>query len=265
VNTSQRSRGRQLRLFPSKLGGLRIWHHPLPDREYTIGVDVAEGKVRDGTLAKMRTIEDLRSARDYSAAMVIDDTTGALHASYHANIFPNEVATAVYALALYYNDAHLAIEVSGPGRGVQDLVTNEWGYRNCMIPRHREYVAPDFSATPEYGFKTSSVTRPMLITLAHEYLADPSCYIPDMALVDEYSKVEYDDTGKARGRGKNKDDRVFAHMIALFARREKLIQGNPFEDTSQSRLPMQDQFTWEAVNRRVSQHERERRNWCDDF
>jgi hypothetical protein len=29
--------------------------------------------------------------------------------------------------------------------------------------------------------------------------------------------------------------------------------------------PALDQFTWEAVNRRVSQQERERRNWCDDF
>lgn len=241
----------RLQFIPSSYGPLKVWVPPQPGREYVIGVDTAEGKVRDRATTG-RHIDTALSARDYSCAMVIDKLNASLCASWHGNLDTHKYSIVVFNLAQWYNQALLAIEVTGPGRAVQDNVS-AWEYGNSWTVRKPQFADPSPGENVEFGWKTNAVTRPLIIRSIHEILGvDPD--IPDLELLQEMKTMERDDQGKERGIGKHKDDRVFAYGIALRVRAEDLEMNAPeAKDERYKNLPSGDRYVWKQMDEEMEQ------------
>lgn len=247
--------GKEIRVIPSQVGRVRIWEDPQPGRSYTMGLDVAEGKVRDR--ASITKLDQMRAERDFSAGYVLDDVTGDIVVAYHGNVNPHQLAEDILPIALWFNQALLAIEVSGGfGRGTQSALQS-WGYRNFYVPIRRELLRPDFGEEPQPGFLTSGKTRPVMIQLMHQALAETTVGFRDLDLLKELATMEVDDAGKLRGVGRNKDDRAMAYMIAMYVRSEKLVtEAVGKKDDPLAHLPMNDRRVWESVARLVQDRQK---------
>lgn len=257
-----------LRFESSSYGPLRRWMPPQHDRQYVMGVDVAEGKMRDQFIATRQIAAQLRDSRDFSSAHVLDIDTNLIVAAYHGQPDTHQFAIAVYNLGLHYNSATIAVELNGPGVAINDALVN-WGYPNLYVKPlapHQQRPRQDLS-TPqirrEIGWRTNTETRPKLINTIHSYLAD-QLPTKDAELLDEMRTMEFDKTGKPRGVGVNKDDRVFSFGVALCVREFLLESGEVSEEASRYKsMSPDDRGVWEHVHALVG--EREQNQITEDF
>lgn len=210
----------QVILLEDRAGGFRVWDHPMEGSAYVIGVDLSEGKVRDlGAMKRKPGLSFRRDRPDYSSLTVIEQESGVHVASWHGYLEPSELAIVVAAVAVYYNDAHVVPEINGPGLACVDVLQRI--YSNIYVAKLWNKFKTAELTTTEYGWRTTQLTRPMLIARVHEWIAgDPKTR--DEGLVRELRTMEYDDQGVPRGRGRNKDDRVFSLGLALQGRYENL-------------------------------------------
>jgi hypothetical protein len=181
---------------------LRLWRGPQEGAAYYIGVDVAHG-IQGG---------------DFSCANVIRIGRGAEPdeqvAEWHGWIDPTPFAGIVVALALYYNQAELAIECNDIGLGMNSDVWRNYEYDRLF--RWKKYDKITNFTTDFFGWQTNSKTRPMLIYKFREGINDGSLVVRSTELIDECMDFSQgDNTNRFEGQNGN-DDRVFAAMIARF-------------------------------------------------
>jgi hypothetical protein len=142
------------------VGAHRIWVHPEPGAQYIIGGDVAQGL----------------TARDASAASVLKMTITGFNihfdmvAQFHGWRNPRVYAEDLVKLALYYNEAIIAIERNGPGNeAIRSMV--EWGYWNLF----RDISDPaqtEFSMDGFYGINTDRNSKPMMVSILQQTIKD---------------------------------------------------------------------------------------------
>lgn len=247
-----------LEFLDQSYGPLKVWQEPEAGRRYVIGVDSAEGKVRDKA-SSGRHVDTAMSARDYSSASVIDARNGALVASWHGSIDTHKYAIVIHNLGMWYNQALVAVEVTGTGRAVQDNLT-AWEYPNCWVVRKPQFADSSPGDNVEFGWKTTAVTRPLLIQSVHQVLGLDLdivlAMIPDEDLIKEMVTMEVDDQGKPRGIGKNKDDRVFSFAIATRVRQEDLELNAP--EVAEERykgIPAGDRWVWKRLDEEIGNEE----------
>lgn len=101
------------------------------------------------------------------------------------------------------------------------------------------------------GFRTDAQTRPILITRVHEVLNSMTLWTRDSELVSELRTMEFDDSGVARARGKNKDDRVLALALALQGRHQAVYQTGGLHRESNKRPGSYDEQVWAKVKDRT--------------
>lgn len=208
-----------------RAGHLRLWEMPLDGHEYVVGVDVAEGKIRDRSASARRKLYSYSNEQpDYTSATVVDLETGKHVASWHGKISPDQFVGPLVALAKYYNQALLVPEVNGPG------IVIVIGLRQAAYPRvyrSKVWIHVDRDVVQdELGWRTSATNRPLLIARVSEWLQHPGM-TRDAGLVDELRTMQFDASGTPRARGHNKDDRVFSLALALQGRHELLSSSRP--------------------------------------
>lgn len=230
-----------LELVPSKGGNLKLWAAPVHGRNYVMGVDVAEGKAPESRFGKRRSA--LREARDFSCAVVIDRFSAQFCAMWHGYIDTTQFSHTVMNLGMYYNEALLAVEVTGPGNAVQANLF-DWGYTNFYVAPQENKIEAKFQSF--FGWKTSKQTRPRLISAIHEMLLEDWCDIPSDELLQEMRTLQFDKQGDERGLGVHKDDRVYAYGIALRVRMDDLMHASaPEASKKYAHLPDMDRRIWE--------------------
>lgn len=244
---------------PVSFGHLSVWDAPVDGREYIVGVDVAEGKIRDsGKLG--RVIESAEHSRDYSCAMVIDRIGAHLVACWHGDTDTNQFSDVVYNLGVYYNTALVAVEVTGPGHAVM-LNLVESSYPNCFIPRQVHRLKQNVGENAEYGWKTNIITRPLMMDAVMEMIQVATFEIPDRDLLREMMTMSRDNRGEPRAMGKNKDDRVFAYAIALCARKQEvtlLVEEKPGD--KYKHLPASDRQEWMRLDEEEAETKQQERD-----
>lgn len=243
----------------SPFGHLKVWQEPLKDHEYIMGVDVAQGRLRD-VGKTTRIIESAEQARDFSCAMVIDKVGCQLCASWHGTINTHEFTYVLYYLGLWYGTALIAVERDGGyGSGViANLIPTEYPAIYCKKPWGKIPSSGDEQQSAEYGWKTDVTSRGIMIAGIHEMIAAADEEIPDRELLLELQTMQLDKEGKPRGIGKNKDDRVFAYGIALAVRNEVLYQGQEEEAVDKYKhLKWADKMEWQRVDREMEPAEGE--------
>jgi hypothetical protein len=195
---------------PQEDGIVKIWKPPIPNRNYAVGCDVAEGdtKKKDGG--------------DNSVAYALDRQTLEFVASVVCQIDPDIFAKESLKLAYYYNVAYLATEVNGPGVTVNKRFSEQQGSRaNTAYDRvyphlyFREIyddILHKISLKP--GWKTNLTSRHVLIEDFAAYVRELQVKVFDKEAIEELFTFVLREKKMEAEKGEL-DDRVFAMAIAL--------------------------------------------------
>jgi hypothetical protein len=235
-------------LVSGRGGRLQIWDHPKVRSRYSIGADVATGKVRDRTRSARAELYSYSNQRpDYSAVIIVEVETGLHVASWHGYIQPTEFYPVLAALGYYYNNALIVPEINGPGLAVVEGLTLKLQYPN--VYRSKVWNKPDSDMMGgDWGWRTSQNTRPILIARVDESVNQEILFTRDKDLIRELRTMQIDETGIPRAKGKDKDDRVFALGLALQGRFE-LLYGTLNQEEQASHLSQADQQVWDQIKK----------------
>jgi len=200
--------GTQKRLVFSarERGEVTLYRKPVAHRLYTIGGDVAEGiDAMEGAHGQ--------SDPDWSVASVGDCDTGEQVAKFRARVEPAAFAEYLYALGEWFNWAYLVPEANGPGIAVLGELVR-LGYPIQWI--HKRRAEADVEGEPllqKLGFRTTTITRPDLISGLDAALRDGSLIIRDPNTLQECRTFVIKANGRAEAMKSCHDDEVLA--IAL--------------------------------------------------
>jgi hypothetical protein len=179
-------------------GFVRVWEKPIDRCAYVVGADVAEGLGHG----------------DYSSAHVMKVATGEVVAEWHGHISAELFGYELFKLGSWFNSALVFPEVNNHGlTTVTEL--RRLGYPS--IWRRRQMNSATKRMSVEYGWKTTRVTKPLLIDELGKYLRenrdDP--LVLGAQTVGELLTFVRDDHG--RMNGSPHDDRVISLALAVMA------------------------------------------------
>ena len=177
-------------------GPITIWEYPEPNRYYTIGCDTAgEGS-------------------DYFYAHVIDNTTCEHMARYRLSTDETLFARQIFCLGRYYNDALINVEANFSTYPIKELV--RLGYPNLWVREKEDKYTGQIEES--YGFKTTKLTRPILIGLVKDAIREHIDKIKDEILLQECLTFIRTDTGREEAMNGKHDDGVMSYGITLYSR-----------------------------------------------
>lgn len=239
-------------------GSFQVWDEPRLGASYVVGVDTAEGIVRDRGGMKRTSVIYRDSKPDYSAAIVIDLETGQHVASWQGDIPVTDWGYVVAAIGFYYNTALIVPEANNQGIEVVNTLVRRLRYPLVYRNRTLNTIEGD-GLSDRWGWTTNKMTRPLLIARVEELLNHSRLFTRDVGLIKELRTMEYDDNGVARAKHPNHDDRVIALGLALQGRHERLNGTLVREDGEADRfadLPWLDRQEWLNVTRKREASER---------
>lgn len=183
--------------------------------EYAIGADISAGVGRDRSVAEIFNLNSNRQVGE-----LVGD-----------NIAPDFFAAKLKTVGEMFNNAFITVESNNHG-GMTILELKK------MYPNGRLFCSvPDTDKVMEYGYRTTSKTKPILINnLRHEFSEGFEICSP--ALKDELSTFIETEDGKLEASSGCFDDRVMALAVGLmgakkaFLRESILIQKNRTPDRS---------------------------------
>ncbi len=174
-------------------GYTKIWEFPIAGHAYALGADTAgEGS-------------------DYFVVDVRDKTQmGKQVAQYRANTDEQMFVRQLFWLGHFYNYGLI-----GPETNFSSYPTMKMGYYNMYV---REQVDTYTQRTQKkFGFRTTSMTRPLIIDMLKEVVAEHIELIYSKDLLREMlSFVKNDKTGKPEAAAGAHDDCIMAAAISCF-------------------------------------------------
>ena len=176
-------------------GAELVWFDSQPGRAYIIGADVAEGS-DDG---------------DFSAAVVIDATTGLQCAELMARWPIHRFASELAQLGRRYNDAVIAVERNNHGHAVLFALEHEHQYPGLY--RHREAGGRSAAGWPMNTHTTPQVSQALSGVLRHA----PEM-ISSARLLEQCRTFAHGDGDHMGARPGTHDDLVMAAAIAYAVR-----------------------------------------------
>lgn len=198
-------------------GGLLIYRHPQKGRQYSIGVDTAEG-VRGG---------------DYSAAEVVDMETLEQVAEWRCHMDPRLWGYACARLGFYYNSGPMAIESHPSPYGLEAFnAADSYGYPALWVQRTYDMLEQRFIT--KRGWRREQGSTAVLLGRIRTALTE-GAVIRSEALLDELAacKLSYggpkdeEKFGVPGGkivRGEH-DDRAIAYGLAVLVRDDAYQKG----------------------------------------
>ena len=202
-----------IRFVESKDGMIRLLKKPENGVPYVIGGDTA------GT------------GSDKFISQVLDNTTG-MQVAVMSHQFDETMYTRqIYCLGMYYNTALVGIETNYSTYPVKEL--ERLGYPKQFV-RHREdsYLQ---QVTAQFGFCTTSVTRPLIISILKEVVQDHIELIGDIETLEEMLRFIYNNDYRAEAAQGAHDDLVMALAIAHYIRPQQSMK---------KELPPQEKKRW---------------------
>lgn len=177
--------------------GLRIYKQPSPNDTFCCGADVAEG-VTGG---------------DFSTAVIWNRATGEEVAMYRGHIPADKFGMMLNKWGRKYNNALMVVEINNHG------LTTVTALRNLMYPqmyfRQSKFDTMGTSWTDRIGWKTTKVTRPLMIDDFSEAMREGSIIIHSKEIYDEMFTFIYDDGGNMVTTSGFHDDLIFACAIGF--------------------------------------------------
>jgi len=172
---------------------LTVWERPERWSGYVLGVDTAEGLGHG----------------DYSCIQVIDAKKGEQVAIWHGRIPPDELATEVHRLGLWYGNALCCVEANNHGL-TTITVLRQLGYPNMY--RRRSLNTSSQRISQEYGWKTTRTSKPLMIDDLAKALKNDELILHCDSTIAELRTFVRNDRGSMSGSPY--DDRVMALALA---------------------------------------------------
>jgi hypothetical protein len=202
---------RELSFLPTGKGAAFVlYKRPQINKRYVIGIDVAEGNdLNEGVIGQ----ED----PDYTVATVLDADTGEQVCKMRGRMSPGPAGEYIAALGRWYHTAFLVPEANGPGIAlIQSLL--QQGYPPFAIYKrrpdpHERFTEQTTADTQTLGWKTSAVTRQLLISDLDMAIRNFEIWVTDPVTLDELRTFVI--KGKREeGQDGQHDDEVIAIGLA---------------------------------------------------
>ncbi len=189
---------KKLTFIPDVSGYITIFQHPIKDRHYVSGNDVAKG-VEGG---------------DYDAAPMLDNITLEQVAAFHGHLNVDLYADELYKFGMYYNKALLGPEVNfNPG-----LVLNleKVNYPKIYMKQQMNKISKEIIKS--FGWNTDMTNRNAIVSELVEYVRDHSHLFHDIGVLRECLTFIKNKQGRPEAMSGKHDDRVLAYAITLAIR-----------------------------------------------
>lgn len=170
-----------------------VWVDPKPDGVYVIGADVAEG-LEHG---------------DFSAAYVVDVSTGDVAAEWHGHISADDFGDELYMLGTWYGTSLIGCEVNNHGLTTVTRL-RKLGYKRLY--RRRNLNTTRGGPTEQFGWLTTRTSKPLMIDELGGSLKAGELQVYSQECLAELLAYVRDEKG--RMSGSPYDDRVMALAIA---------------------------------------------------
>ncbi|HCX23636.1 MAG TPA: hypothetical protein DHN29_17065 [Cytophagales bacterium] len=194
----------EIRFVQDKREPLVVFRDPIPGHRYSMGVDVSEGILPEGSRDP-----------DRSVATVIDVEEGRMVASLAGRISEEPFAEMVCMLGMWYSQSgpgcFIVPEVSGYGTHVAIHLGNSYP-RNLLFHRS-DFLKDKPKRSKMIGWKTSVASRPILLGDLRTACEELSVIIHCRETLNELKRLEYNARGKVEGV--THDDRAFALALAI--------------------------------------------------
>lgn len=201
---------------PSQNAPLEIFLPPKARHRYVCGVDTATG-IDTAAVAGKSTpgYED----PDYSVGSLFDIDTGEQCAVARGRIQPGAFADLLYVVMWYYNWAYCVPEVNGEGLAFLEALLR-LGYPPGRIYHRLPTADEQFSSGQEHiheklGWKTTTVTRPQLISKLDNAIREMGIFLYDKQTVSECRSFVYKPNGRIEHADGSHDDTVFGAGLAV--------------------------------------------------
>lgn len=182
---------------------MELWRPPESGKEYIIAADCADSEGR------------LTTAGSHNYAVILDQATGEQVAEYEANCPVYLFSQALAQMGLYYNTALIAPESNYDGRAVVDFLNVRFNYPNLY--RREVTDGMVLRDTEQYGFKTTSGTRQLLIDRLRYAFNTRRLLLRSSRLLEQIVEFGHRGGAKIETSGKERgllDDGVIALGIA---------------------------------------------------
>ena len=175
-------------------GAVEIWKEPVDKHVYAIGADTAgEGS-------------------DFFVAYVIDKTSMEQVAKYRSQTDEGLFVEQLRSLGYYYNFAMLAPECNFSSYPTMKL--QELGYLNMYVRESEDTYQVKYAK--KYGFRTTTLTRPIILSMLNDLIRDHADKINDRDFLTEALSFVKNDQGKPEAASGSHDDCVMAMAIAYY-------------------------------------------------
>lgn len=200
---------KNIRWLSDRNGFVKIYEEPKDLHPYVIGGDTAgEGS-------------------DYFIGQVLDNTNGKQVATLRKQFDEDEYSRQMYCLGIYYNTALEGIEANFSTFPIKEI--ERLGYKKQFV-REREDTYTG-KPTKAYGFKTTGITRPLILAQLQAIVNDHIELINDKDTLEEMLTFIRNEKGRPEAQEGAHDDLVMALAIAYYCRtqQEMIIKVNQHE------------------------------------
>lgn len=180
-----------------ELEGLRVFKEPEESEFYICGVDSAEG-IDEG---------------DYAVATFLNRRTGEEVAKFRGKLPPDRLADKLYLWGSKYNNALMVIEVNNHGLVTQTVLKSK-NYPSFYF-RPGKIESFGGTVTDRLGWKTTQVTRPLLVDDLSQALREESVKIHSHETLNELLTFVYNDRNQMQPQAGLHDDCIFSVGLAL--------------------------------------------------
>ncbi len=157
---------------------------------------------------------------DYFTAHVLDARTGEQVAVLKRQFGADLYAKQLYCLGLYYGNALIGIESNYDTYPIMEL--QRYGYYNQYV---REYSDTYTQKTEKkFGFKTTTITRPLIISRLIQIVRDDAHLINDRDTLEELQLIIKNEKGRVEAASGKHDDQMMGLAIAYHVREQVVFE-----------------------------------------
>ncbi len=160
---------------------------------------------------------------DYFTAHVLDARTGIQVATLKQQFDADQYTKQMYCLGMYYKDALIGIEANFDSFPIMEL--QRIGYTNQYVRESQDTYTG--KTEKRFGFKTTSLTRPTIISRLIEIVREHVDTINDKDTLEELLTIVRNEKGRIEAPEGGHDDQMMGLAIAHHIREQVVFINDP--------------------------------------
>ncbi len=162
---------------------------------------------------------------DFYTGHVLDAKTGEQVAVLKQQFDPDEYVKQMYCLGMYYKYALIGIEANFDSFPIQEL--QRLGYMNQYVRERQDTYTG--SLEKRFGFKTTLITRPTILSNLIEIVREHTGLINDKDTLEELLTIIRNEKGRIEAPEGGHDDQMMGLAIAYEIRSQVVFEEEPIE------------------------------------